>query len=135
MHHVIDIHLNSGSGVVKCIQLSTLQNLEQALSAAFTEKCCQISLFTRLARGKRARWTHLIMQFISIVVLIPILYTSSLHKYWHQYRYQYQYRWNPTSIWHDRSTRPNCKGSPILLDCKMSSSLPLQRESYAQCNR
>ena len=47
--HVIDIHLNSGSGVVKCIQLSVLQNLEQASSAAFTEKCCQISLFTCLA--------------------------------------------------------------------------------------
>jgi len=27
VYHVIDIHLNSGSGVVKCIQLSTLQYL------------------------------------------------------------------------------------------------------------
>jgi len=122
VHHVIDIHLNSGSGVVKCIQLSALQNLEQASSVAFTEKCCQISLWPSVAWGKRARWTHLIMQFI----FYSSFDTNPLYS-------------SCTSIGintnTDTSTRPNCKGSPILLDCKMNSSLPLQRESYTQCNR
>lgn len=54
------------------------------LSAAFTEKCCQISLFARLAIDCSRKTSMLdsldmTIQFNFTIVLIPILDTSLLH--------------------------------------------------------
>ena len=81
--HVIDIHLNSGSGVVKCMQLSVLQNLEQASSAAFTEKCCQISLFTCLAISRSRKMSTLdsldnAIHFYSSLDTNPLYFLTAL---------------------------------------------------------
>ena len=44
VHHVTDIHLNSGSGVIKCIQLSTLQHLGNCQRLLTTYTCSYSSV-------------------------------------------------------------------------------------------